>query len=191
LARIAILLIVWLGSGLAGPVIALRADDRPTSAGMEVGFNRDVRPILARHCFKCHGPDDRARKAHLRLDRPEDALKAADSGLSAIIPGRPEDSELVTRILAEDEGQRMPPPHAKLPLADEDKRILQRWIAQGAKYEEHWAFRRPSRPVVPVVKDREWPRSRGPETFAGGRSDRADPPRLARPDRPAPHARGG
>ncbi len=148
------LLILWIGLAVIPP-----ADAAERPAGPEVGFNRDVRPILARHCFKCHGPDDRARKAHLRLDRREDALKAADSGLSAIIPGRPEDSELVTRILAEDEGQRMPPPHAKLPLSDPDKQILQRWIAQGAKYEEHWAFRRPSRPVVPPVKDRGWARN--------------------------------
>jgi hypothetical protein len=146
---------MWLGSILAGLSLVPRAD----AVEPEIGFNRDVRPILARHCFKCHGPDDRSRKARLRLDRREDALKAAASGLCAIVPGRPDESELVSRILDEDEGQRMPPPQAKLPLSNHDRQILQRWIAEGAKYEGHWAFRRPSRPVVPVVKDRDWPRN--------------------------------
>ena len=74
-------------------------------AAPTLDFNREVRPILARHCFKCHGPDDKARKARLRLDRREEAVKPAGSGASPIVTGRPEESELVSRIFAEDEGR--------------------------------------------------------------------------------------
>jgi hypothetical protein len=158
LARLSTPLILWLGLILASLSVVPRTV-ATEAAEPEIGFNRDVRPILARHCFKCHGPDDRSRKARLRLDRREDALKAAVSGMCAIVPGRPDDSELVSRILAEDEGQQMPPPQAKLPLSNHDQQVLQRWIAEGAKYEEHWAFRRPNRPDLPVVKDRDWPRN--------------------------------
>ncbi len=79
--------------------------------------------------------------------------------MSPIIPGRPEDSELVSRIFSEEDGERMPPPQAKLPLSEHDRKILERWIAEGAKYEMHWAFQRPTRPVMPVVKDRGWTRN--------------------------------
>ncbi|MGP0067166.1 MAG: PSD1 and planctomycete cytochrome C domain-containing protein [Isosphaeraceae bacterium] len=159
MARPSLLLILGLVSVLLDPSLVARGAAPEPAAENEVGFNRDVRPILARHCFKCHGPDDRARKAKLRLDQPEDALKAAESGLHAIVPGRPDESELVSRILAEDDSERMPPPEAKLPLTKPDKEILRRWVSQGAKYESHWAFQRPTRPALPTVKDREWLRN--------------------------------
>jgi hypothetical protein len=125
-------------------------------AGGEVGgdfFTREVRPILAAHCFKCHGPDDQARKAKLRFDRREDALKPARSGRRPIVPGKPGESELVARVFAEDEIEVMPPPSAKLPLTKEKKEILKRWIAEGAEYTTPWAFVPPRRPEVPAVKD--------------------------------------
>lgn len=160
LARFFTRIWIWsLGLGLAGLATVPRANGAGPASDHQVGFNRDVRPILARHCFKCHGPDDRSRKAKLRLDRRDDALKAAGSGMSPIIPGRPEDSELVSRIFSEEDGERMPPPQAKLPLSEHDRKILERWIAEGAKYEMHWAFQRPTRPVMPVVKDRGWTRN--------------------------------
>jgi Protein of unknown function (DUF1549)/Protein of unknown function (DUF1553)/Planctomycete cytochrome C len=124
-----------------------------------VDFNDHVRPILARHCFKCHGPDEKARKARLRLDVANEARKPAGSGERPIVPGRPDESELVRRIFAEEADERMPPPEAKLPLAAGDREILKRWIAQGAKYEPHWAFRAPSRPAVPAARERNWVRS--------------------------------
>lgn len=128
------------------------------SANVPVSFSREVRPILSRYCFKCHGPDDASRQGGLRLDLPEHALKAADSGLAAIVPGKSSESELVRRILSEDDAERMPPPAAKMDISPEQKEILKRWIDQGAKYESHWAFVAPAKPPVPDVKNAAWPR---------------------------------
>ena len=103
----------------------LRADDF---------FAREVRPILAGHCFKCHGPDDQARKAKLRLDRREDALRAGRSGHKAIVPNKPEASELLARISSDDHDTLMPPPSAKLPLSAAQKKTLERWIREGCSF---------------------------------------------------------
>ncbi len=154
MVRRATSLIALIGLALGFPT----AEAGSTAEG-QLSFNRDVRPILARHCFKCHGPDDKSRKAHLRLDRPDDALKAADSGMSPIVPGQPDESEMVSRIFSEDQGELMPPPQAKLPVSERDRQILKRWIAEGAKYEVHWAFEKPVRPATPAVSDRGWPRN--------------------------------
>jgi hypothetical protein len=159
LARRTWLLIASVGLVLARITIGPAANGAESTAEHRVGFNREVRPILARHCFKCHGPDDQSRKAKLRLDRREDALKPSGSGLSPIVPARPEESELVARIFAEDEGERMPPRQARLPLSEQDKQILKRWIAEGAEYEMHRMFQRPARPATPVVRDPGWPRN--------------------------------
>jgi hypothetical protein len=106
-------------------------------------FNREVRPILSAHCFKCHGPDEGAREAGLRLDQRAAATAELDSGSRAIVAGDPEKSELVRRVFSDDKDELMPPPVANKPLTDEQKQILRRWIAAGAKYEQHWAFVRP------------------------------------------------
>src|SRR5690348_548684 len=95
-----------------------------SAAGGEDTFNNEVRPILARHCFKCHGPDDKARKAKLRLDQREAVLRGGKSRKPAIVPGRPEQSELIQRIFADGEEEVMPPPHTKNPLSAADKQIL-------------------------------------------------------------------
>jgi hypothetical protein len=130
-----------------------------SAAGGEDVFNAKVRPILARHCFKCHGPDDKARKAKLRLDRRDAALRGGRSKQPAIVPEHPEQSELIRRIFAEDEGEIMPPPHTKNPLAEEDKQILKRWIAEGAAYRLHWAFVPPKQQALPTVQQTNWPRN--------------------------------
>jgi mono/diheme cytochrome c family protein len=113
-----------------------------------VEYNRDVRPILAENCFACHGPDSAARKAGLRLDRRDDAVKA-----EAVVPGKPDQSALVERIFSDDPGQRMPPPktHKKLTAAQKD--ALRRWIAAGAEYQPHWSLIAPKRPQPPAVKN--------------------------------------
>jgi hypothetical protein len=111
----------------------------------EPDFNRDVRPILAQYCFKCHGPDDKSRKAKLRLD-----LRAAALDKGVLAPGKPADSELLARVFAADE-QVMPPPATKRKLTAAQKQTLKAWIAAGAKYDEHWAFVRPTRPPVPPL----------------------------------------
>src|SRR6266446_2352087 len=107
------------------PLVFLFAQARPIR-GEPVDFIRDVRPILARHCFKCHGPDDQARKAKLRLDVRETAVNKG-----AFVPGKPDESELVRRISATDESEVMPPPATKNPLTESQKAILKKWIAEG------------------------------------------------------------
>lgn len=98
-----------------------------------VDFRRDIRPILSDHCFKCHGPDENQRQADLRLDNHEGAL-------SVITPKIPDDSELISRIETDDTEMVMPPPEAKLDLSAAQKRLLSRWVEQGAGWESHWAF---------------------------------------------------
>src|SRR5205823_11394752 len=113
---------------------------------------RDVRPILSQHCFKCHGPDDTARKAKLRLDTREAALAGGRSGDPAVVPGKPGESELVRRISSDDETEVMPPPVARKPLTAAQKEILKQWVAAGAEYAPHWAFAKPQRPPVPTLR---------------------------------------
>ncbi|MEY2429913.1 MAG: hypothetical protein QOJ40_2798 [Verrucomicrobiota bacterium] len=113
-----------------------------SKAAEGVDFNFEVRPILADRCFKCHGPDEKARKAKLRLDLPESAYAIRDqkTGTRAIVSGHPEQSELYRRITATDEDERMPPLKSNLSLNDAEKELLRRWIAEGAQYKPHWAF---------------------------------------------------
>lgn len=124
---------------------ALSADPTP------VDFARDVRPILARHCLKCHGPDDNKRAAGLRLDSSAGATGETKAGNHAIVAGNLEESELVIRIQSDDSTEVMPPADAKDPLSADEKRILTAWVASGGKYAEHWAFVRPERPEVPAI----------------------------------------
>ena len=155
--RTRLMLSLWLGLLCMVSVPPARGDAPRT--GRQVDFNEQVRPILARHCFKCHGPDEKARKAKLRLDLGDEAMKPASSGERPIVPGHPDESELVRRIFAEEPEELMPPPEAKLPLSDGDRQVLKQWVAQGAKYEPHWAFRQPVRPAIPVVHDPTWVRN--------------------------------
>ncbi len=117
----------------------------------KVQFNRDVRPILSDTCFHCHGPDEKERKAGLRLDVRDEALKPAKSGAVAIVPGQPDKSELVARILTTDGDDLMPPAKLHKPLAPAQKALLRQWIAEGAEYQGHWAFIKPER-VEPPIK---------------------------------------
>jgi len=128
-------------------------------AGGAVDFLRDVRPILASHCFKCHGPDEEARKAKLRLDLRENALQPAKSGELPIVPGKPDRSELVRRVFSADENEAMPPPAANKDLTPDQKEILKRWVAAGAEYKPHWAFVKPSQAPPPATRDAAWPRN--------------------------------
>jgi hypothetical protein len=115
-------------------------------------FLREVRPILSSYCFKCHGPDDAARKGGLRLDLREAALGSGKSGDRAIVPGQPEKSAVVTRITSTDEDEQMPPPSIKHPLQAEQKEVLRRWIAAGAEYRPHWAFVPPRAVSPPALR---------------------------------------
>ena len=124
-----------------------------------VDFTREVRPILAGHCFKCHGMDEGARKAKLRLDLRESAIAPAKSGDLPIVPGKPDKSELVARIFNTNDDDVMPPLGAKNPLTPAEKDILKRWIAQGAAYQPHWAFIAPRQSRPPKVNNKKWPRN--------------------------------
>jgi hypothetical protein len=115
-------------------------------------FSRDVRPILSQHCFKCHGPDDAAREAKLRLDLAGSATKQAESGKTPIVPGRPEASELIRRIFSNDASEMMPPPAANKPLSDDERRILREWVVAGAEYKPHWAFVPPKQVPPPAER---------------------------------------
>ena len=122
-------------------------------------FAREVRPLLSNRCFKCHGPDEDHQEAGLRLDVREVALAELDSGTRAIVPGHPDDSELIARITSTDPDLVMPPPHTKVTLTEEEKRILAAWITAGAEYRPHWAFVRPERPALPEAENDGWARN--------------------------------
>lgn len=119
-------------------------------AAEPVNFNRDIRPILSNHCFRCHGPDAETRESGLRLDRAEDASAELDSGERAIVPGSLEASELLVRIQTDDEDLRMPPADIGPPLKPTEIKLLQTWIQQGAKYEQHWSLQPIRRPTIPT-----------------------------------------
>jgi hypothetical protein len=138
----ALLLCGALPSGAAG-------DDAP------VRFNRDIRPILADKCFHCHGADEAARQADLRLDDEESATRDRD-GKRAIVAGSVDESELWHRINHDDPDQRMPPTDEPRQLTDAERAVLRRWIEAGAVYEPHWAFTAPVRPGIPVVDGPDW-----------------------------------
>src|SRR5206468_11324929 len=128
-------------------------------ADAPVNYNRDIRPILSNNCFKCHGPDAKERQAGLRLDVREEALKPAESGRRAIVPGKLSSSTLVRRILSPRDQYRMPPPSSNKKLTAAEKELLQRWIEQGAEYQPHWSLIPPKRPSVPRVAGASWPRN--------------------------------
>jgi len=111
----------------------------------DVKFSRDIRPLLSDTCFRCHGPDASARQAELRLDVGA-AAQADRGGYAAIVPGKPAASEAMRRILSDDPDQIMPPRKSGLRLSTKQKDLLRRWIAEGAKYETHWAFTQITRP---------------------------------------------
>jgi len=122
-----------------------RAQDGPD-------FAREVLPLLSRKCYACHGPDEAARKAELRLDTREGAL-------AALVPGDPDGSLLLERVLESDEHARMPPQEASARLTEEETLLLRRWIEADAPYARHWAFVAPTRPEAPGVGRGAWVRS--------------------------------
>jgi mono/diheme cytochrome c family protein len=125
------------------------------TAERPVSFAREVKPLLARRCFACHGPQ--TSEGGLRLDDPSWAVAELDSGQHAIVPGDIEQSELLRRVSATDEAERMPPEGK--PLTAEEVAALRGWIAQGAKWEKHWAFVPPVRHEPPTVKHQDWIRN--------------------------------
>jgi hypothetical protein len=130
------ILALWLP-----PLPAVAGDAAPKT----VAFNRDVRPILSENCYHCHGPDAKHREADLRLDVRDVAVSA-----EAFVPGKPDESELVTRIFSPSSGEVMPPPASHKKLTPQQKELLKRWIAEGAEYQGHWSYAPPVKPDVPA-----------------------------------------
>jgi hypothetical protein len=124
-----------------------------------VDFNRDVRPILSKNCFPCHGADAGTRAGKMRLDQRDSATKPNKKGIAAIVPGAPDKSDLVRRITTKDERDHMPPPEAKNTPTPEQIALLTRWVREGGAYADHWAFVKPQQSPLPAVKDSDWPRN--------------------------------
>ena len=122
-----------------------------TLSNAAVSFNRDIRPIMSDTCFRCHGPDKSSRMAGMRLDIRDEALKARQGGVTPIVPGDPEHSAIIQRIFAKD-GRIMPPAFAHKELTPAQKETIRRWVAEGAKYEGHWAYQPVTRPPVPEAQ---------------------------------------
>ncbi len=119
-----------------------------------VDFNRDIRPILSENCFYCHGQDAGKRQADLRLDIAENALEAG-----AFVPGKAAESELIARVRSTDPEQQMPPPKSNRKVSAEQIKLIERWIDEGAKYSNHWAYNPPVRPTPPTVMQNDWVRT--------------------------------
>jgi hypothetical protein len=132
------------------PQAAIAADE-PLPETVE--FNRDIRPILSDKCFTCHGPDEANRQSVLRFDTREGAFTELSGGRHAIVPGNPQDSELLRRITAENEVLRMPPVYSGRTLSEREKGLLRRWIEQGSEWQKHWSFLAPKRPALPPVEN--------------------------------------
>jgi hypothetical protein len=139
-----------------------------------IDFDRQIRPILSNTCFTCHGPDEARREADLRLDREADAKAAV------IVPGHPDESELIRRITSADEFERMPPVDAKQQLKPAEIELLKKWVSAGASWTQHWSFVAPRAAELPAVSDPQWPHS-AIDYFVLNRLDRED----LRPSPPA------
>src|SRR6476469_10070840 len=149
--RCVFLVVLAVGGNLgAAPDPALHAPP--------VNFQRQVRPILSENCFLCHGPDKGTRMADVRLDIREGAFAQRKNGV-VIVPGKPDESLLIRRVLSENPAYRMPPVFSHKTLKPEQKEILRRWVEQGAPWKDHWAFVAPVRPQPPAVKDAQWART--------------------------------
>ncbi len=160
------LLIAFAAAALLPPVLKA-ADAVP---GGKVDFNYDIRPIISAKCFHCHGPDESSRKAHLRLDSREEAMKKHDD-LQAIVPGDLDNSELVARIMSTDPDEMMPPPKENKKLTAAEITLLKRWVTEGAEYKPHWSFTKPERPAIPSIADNgfkaaDWPQGTHPENWS-------------------------
>ena len=133
----------WLVLSLAIGALPFNSDG--------VSFNNDIRPILADRCFACHGFDEQAREAGLRLDVRDAAVAKAESGETVIVPSDATASALIARVSSEDADVRMPPGDAGDRLTPGEIATLTKWIDQGAEYRKHWSFEPPLDAAPPIV----------------------------------------
>ncbi len=131
----------------------------PETSVDSVDFASQIRPILSSRCFRCHGSDESSRKAKLRLDLPDEAMRERKGGVRPIVPGNSGQSEMMRRISATSGDDLMPPPEAGPRLTDAEVNLLRRWMDAGAQFTPHWAFVKPRRPERPVVKTEAWTRT--------------------------------
>ena len=123
----------------------------------KIDFNFHVNPILSDKCFTCHGPDDKQRKANLRLDTKEGLYQMTEDLIKRVIDvDNLEESEMIRRIFHENKSIVMPPPESNLSLSDYEKNILKNWILQGAEWKKHWSFIKPVKPGTPKIENIEW-----------------------------------
>jgi uncharacterized protein DUF1553/uncharacterized protein DUF1549/cytochrome c len=162
--RTTAILLLIIGFLVAGVSCLHHSNEGGATAAIPdvVSYNFNIRPILSDKCFKCHGPDANHREAHLRLDIRDSAYAPLQvtKGAFAIVPGKPDQSELLKRVGSSDATYRMPPPDAHLgALTDQETRLFEKWIKQGAKYERHWAFTVPVKAPLPQPGDKHWVRN--------------------------------
>jgi hypothetical protein len=153
-----------LALNLCGGAHEIAADDA-------IQFDRDIAPILAEHCYECHGPDAKKREAGLRLDLQAGATTVLESGNTAIVRGDLTNSELFARITSADVDQRMPPADSNRSLTARQIELVRRWIEQGAAWSKHWSLNRLHVPAIPDVSNIEWP-SNAIDRFILARLDR-------------------
>ena len=158
---IAAFLLGSFGSARGDSPSEAKSDGRAPS----VNYARDVRPILSDNCFACHGPDDQKRKAGLRLDTKEGAFSKLKSGSVAIVPGKPDESELIDRIENDDPDLQMPPKKSGKQLTAAQIAVLRRWVEQGAPTTTHWAFEAPRKPAAAGRQEDGLARSREIDRF--------------------------
>ncbi|HYE98321.1 MAG TPA: DUF1549 domain-containing protein, partial [Planctomycetota bacterium] len=140
--------------------ILLLAGTPPAQEPREkIHFNRDIRPLLSDNCLKCHGPDAKNNKSDVRLDTREAALAEFGPGRFAVVPGKPERSELYVRISTSDKSDKMPPAKSNKSLTPAQVELFRRWIAEGAEWQGHWAYIPPRKAPLPAVKNAAWARN--------------------------------
>ncbi len=150
LSLLVVIIFAWIGCINSGNNAAASMPDK-------VSYNFHIRPVLSDKCFKCHGPDVNKREAGLRLDIPDSAFAPLKEtkGAFALVPFKPEQSELYKRISSTDSAYQMPTPESHLGLLSAyDIGLFKKWISQGAKYEPHWAFVKPVKAPLPPIKDK-------------------------------------
>lgn len=147
--------LAWLGAGLLLAAYAV-AEDAPQPAGPPIDFSRDIQPVFAEKCLSCHSGEE--PEAGLNMGTRDALTAAADSGVVAVVPGKPDDSELIRRISASDPAERMPPEDEK-PLTAEEIAKLTRWVTEGAAWSSHWSFRPLAHGVAPAVQNAGWVRN--------------------------------
>lgn len=143
-------LLVWAAFPLAATVPA---------GAQDVSYSRDIQRILVKNCFACHGPDESTREGGVAFHSADLARREGDSGGVAVVPGKPEESQLWVRINSTDEGERMPPPEHGPALSDGERDLIRRWLAAGAEYDLHWSHLPVQRPREPDVGDSNWVRN--------------------------------